>query len=220
MRYSLFLLFFALSSSYPLQGMDKLFSKKKSSSDGEITKKQLSTEISHTMEHGFLTAAKENNLKQIQSFLSNPFFNPNIQNECGHTALMMATIHRHKEPIDLLLQDYRVDTTLQDNDGKFAHSYLLINNQKIETIDHNKFFKKFSLDKIVNDYVNRMRKDYISGYITLEVIDIRAQAILKKATASEIEQEDDREMPEESLCKADIEEIKKMILFRLSLPDK
>lgn len=212
MHYSLFVLFFALSYNYSAQSMDIILSKKKARSDGFIEKKPIS--------HGFITAAKENDPKRIQSFLSNPHFNPNVQNECGYTALIMATIHRHKEPIDLLLQDYRVDTTLQNNDGKFAHSYLLVNNQKIEMIDHKKFFKKFSLDKIVNDYVNTMRKDYIIGNITPEVIHIRAQAILKKATASEIEQEDDRKMPEESLCKADIEEIKKMIWFRLALPDK
>lgn len=209
----------SISHNNSVQSMD-IFSKKKTHSDGAIKETKKTEKLPAVTEHGFITAAKKSDLSTLQSLLSNPHFDPNVQNEWGCTALMFATINRDRKVIDLLFKDYRLDTTRQNSDGRFAHSYLQCDNEKDETIDHKKFFARFSLDSIVNKYAFNMKKDYHEGKIPIAILTIRAQEILKKVKKSETDQQSDCEIPEEALCKTDIEEILKMLNFRLVLPNK
>lgn len=183
-------------------------------------------------DHGFLEAAKTNKIATIELFLNNPYFNPNIQNDFGCTAFICAGIAKDFYIMELLLKDHRIDTSIPNNKGMYAHSYLPtkdeLNNMKTDeeairrfALIHSKIFVRFSLDCAINDNIKGIKDAYIQGFVDETILNLRIKMILERTSNSEKSQkEEDRKMPDHSLCKIDPDFIKKMILFRLIFPSK
>lgn len=75
--------------------------------------------------HGFLVAIASNDVKKINLYLSNDFFNPNnIVDLQGKTCLHIAAQYNNFEVLPWLLEDPRPNARLLDNDGKRADQLL------------------------------------------------------------------------------------------------
>ena len=226
MHYLLFTLFFAVAFDCGLNAMDlipipKSLSGQIGKKEGTKRKKPRSQSsidrikpIHNNVEHSFILAAKKNDIVLVEDFLSNIYFNPNVQTTNGTTALMLAVINKHNKVIDLLLNDYRTDTSIPNIQGSYAHTSLENGDPRRPPI-----FSRFSLDCAVNSYVTpENKKNYQNGLLLPATVRDLAAIILAKAKQPEKRQEnDDREMPAESLCKATLEFIIKMFNFRITL---
>ena len=71
----------------------------------------------------FLPAAKDGDDATVASALRNPLIDPNMTNQYGRTALMMAASCKHDSVVKMLLADKRVDPNIvRQRDGSTALS--------------------------------------------------------------------------------------------------
>ena len=70
----------------------------------------------------FIPAAQEGNDATVASALRNPLVDPNMANENGRTALMMAAVRKHDTVVKMLLADKRVDHNIASQYGYTALS--------------------------------------------------------------------------------------------------
>lgn len=109
---------------------------RKTSNDKTIDEKNA---ITYTIqqEHPFIiathTAILSNDYTAIKFHLSNPHLNPNMQDQNGYPALHLFAQAKNYEGIKILLDDYRIDVSIQDIDQKRISDYL--NKNKINGID-------------------------------------------------------------------------------------
>lgn len=171
-------------------------------------------------EHGLITAVRDKDINRVKFYLSNPYFNPNVQNTWKNTPLHYAAMFKTTEIINLFFNDPRIDASIRNTDNRTPRELVAGKTDDDYTL-RRIIFARASLNMVVNYYVTTIKPDYISGKIEQNTIQKYVTEILEKAKADQQKQQNDEALPGAAHYPdyATHDFVEKMLLFRLTLID-
>ena len=139
--------------------------RQKSSSLSSIDENKITKIVNpNESEHGFIKAVRNEDIAKVSSYLNISWFDPNVINIYGNTALHQVALLENSENIDstkqenimkLFFEEPRVDFSITNKHGRTAHE--LINNQNPDNTQNprrvavrTKFFARYILSKVTN----------------------------------------------------------------------
>lgn len=172
-------------------------------------------------EHPFINASRSKNHASINFFLSNPYFNPNIQTQYKNTAIHHSAIAHDYVGLQLLLNDHRTDASIKNIDNRAAFEFI-DDSAKNGLEMRQKIFAQGTLDKITNEECASIKSSVTHTLINLSILNTIVQKIKLRMLTEELKQsDDDKKIPLSTRLPDHVtdEFIVNKIWFQLSLQD-